>query len=96
MSNKLLEQILGKASGNAKPILQSTGTVTSNFIAFKPVNGDATFTSLTIADGTVLTSTTIKTQINTTGNFYQSEYYSIGGRGAVIATGEVLFYLGET
>lgn len=95
MSNKLLAQILGKASGNAKPLFQSTGTITSNFIAFKPVNGNATFSSFTLADGTVLTSTTIKTQINTTGTFYQNEYYSLGGRGAAIATGEVLFYLGE-
>lgn len=95
MSNKLLEQILGKASGGALNLFQGTGTVAKNFIAFKPVNGDATFTSLTLG-GVTYTSTTIKTTINTTGNFYQSEYYPLGGTNAVIASGEVLFYLGET
>ena len=66
----------------------ATGTVTKNFYAFTPVNGDVTFTALTETGGT-----DVKTSYNTSGSYYQNVTYYGSFESFNLATGEVLIHL---
>lgn len=88
-SDPILKMLAGRVnSGDAWKQISATGELAEPCYAFIPVNGDATFS-------TIEESGVDKSANNTSGNYYQNITYVGSYTHLVLATGEIICYLGK-